>query len=353
MPTDPHRLRQVLKNLLSNAVKFTSQGEVSLRMDLSGSGWDPARRQLEEAESVIAIRVIDTGIGIRDDLQAAMFEAFAQADGTTAREYGGTGLGLSISRDLVGLLGGEIKLDSELGTGSTFTVYLPLGAAPSPTTNGHATNGHVPEAEIRTPMSPVPPPATPAEPLAVAVERSPVDPAPPPKAEVRSEGDEPFEQPGAGSRGPDDFYRGFAAGTVVLVVDDDFRNIFALTALLERGELDVVAAQSGAAALAVLQERDDIDLILMDIMMPVMDGYETMTAIRKLPAFSDLPIIAVTGKVVGSERERCIEAGASDYIPKPVNTVELLESLSKWFPVGAARAEGAGRPSGAPVVTAG
>ena len=119
----------------------------------------------------------------------------------------------------------------------------------------------------------------------------------------------------------------------MLVVDDDFRNIFALTALLERGGLDVVTAESGADALMVLERRPDIDLVLMDIMMPGMNGYETMEAIRLVPKFASLPIIAVTGKVVGGERERCLTAGASDYIPKPVDTAELLDALTRWFPV--------------------
>jgi CheY-like chemotaxis protein len=123
-------------------------------------------------------------------------------------------------------------------------------------------------------------------------------------------------------------------GATVLIVDDDFRNIFALTALLERGGLTVVAAQSGAAALAILDEREDVDIVLMDIMMPVMNGYETMTAIRSRPRFAALPIIAVTGKVVGGERERCIAGGASDYIPKPVDTAELLAALTLWLPAG-------------------
>ncbi len=119
--TDPSRLRQVLKNLLSNALKFTEQGSVSLKMERA------------EARAALAISVTDTGIGIEKELQSAMFEAFAQADGTTSREHGGTGLGLSISRDLVALLGGEIVLSSEPGQGSTFTIYFPLNAqAPAP-----------------------------------------------------------------------------------------------------------------------------------------------------------------------------------------------------------------------------
>ena len=108
------------------------------------------------------------------------------------------------------------------------------------------------------------------------------------------------------------------AGKKVLVVDDDFRNIFAVTVLLERGEIEVVSAESGEEAIAVLQRTPDIDLVLMDIMMPVMDGYATMRAIRKLPWPGPLVIIALTAKTGAGERERCIEAGATAYMSKPV-----------------------------------
>jgi CheY-like chemotaxis protein len=145
-------------------------------------------------------------------------------------------------------------------------------------------------------------------------------------------------------RSADTSYVGVFDGAVVLIVDDDFRNIFALTALLERGGVTVVAAQSGAAALAMLDGREDVDLVLMDIMMPVMNGYETMAAIRSRPRLAELPIIAVTGKVVGGERERCVAAGASDYIPKPVDTAELLSALTRWFPAAAAGVEAAKVP---------
>ena len=124
-----------------------------------------------------------------------------------------------------------------------------------------------------------------------------------------------------------------AAGSTVLVVDDDFRNIFALTALLERGGINVVAAESGADAITALEQKPEIELVLMDIMMPGMDGYETMAAIRKVPQLADLPILAVTGKVVSGERERCIAAGATDYIPKPVDTAELMAAVGKWITV--------------------
>ena len=288
MTTDPHRLRQVLKNLMSNAFKFTERGEVTLSLELSAGGWSPSRTRLVHADRVIAIAVSDTGIGIKEDLHTAMFEAFAQADGSTARKYGGTGLGLSISRNLIELLGGEITLTSELGQGSTFTVYLPLDAEPDAAEL-------IGSLTIGTP-----------EPAPVAVRSTP---------------------------GNDAFYNGAAAGVTALVVDDDFRNIFAMTALLERGQMNVYAAESGADALMVLEQQPDVDLVLMDIMMPGMNGYETMEAIRMRDHLAELPIIAVTGKVVGGERERCMAAGASGYIPKPVDTAELLDALSEWFPV--------------------
>jgi CheY-like chemotaxis protein len=317
--TDPLRLRQVLKNLLSNAFKFTEHGEVALRLELCRDGWSPGHDRLARAPSVIALSVRDTGIGITSELHATVFEAFAQADGSTARKYGGTGLGLSISRNLVDLLGGEIVLASEAGQGSTFTVYLPLEALAHQTGNGAAPSpAAVLSAHVRRVRDDsdgrAGPAAASVSPLLV---QAPRDPALGQPHEV------------AGHEG---FYRGAAAGLTVLIVDDDFRNIFALTALLERLALSVIAAEGGVDALAILDERTDIDLVLMDIMMPGMNGYETMEAIRERPALAELPVLAVTGKVVHGERARCLAAGASDYIPKPVDTAELLDALRDWLP---------------------
>jgi signal transduction histidine kinase/ActR/RegA family two-component response regulator/HAMP domain-containing protein len=301
MMTGPHRLRQVLTNLLSNAFKFTEDGGVTVRMDLAVGGWSPGHDGLARATSVIAISVQDTGIGIRKDLQSSIFEAFAQADGTTARRYGGTGLGLSISRNLIGLLGGEITLTSEPGAGSTFTVYLPL-ASPG-------------AARVPAPAaaSPVPVLASPGAAMPAAAVSRNGGPAPRAAAAV-------------------DLYKGVRPNATVLIVDDDFRNRFALTALLERGQLNVVEAAGGQAALDMLEERSDIDLVLMDIMMPAMNGYEAIAAIRGRSTHAAIPILAVTGKVVAGERDRCLAAGASGYIAKPVDAAELIEAVSLWIP---------------------
>jgi CheY-like chemotaxis protein len=128
------------------------------------------------------------------------------------------------------------------------------------------------------------------------------------------------------------------AGTRVLVVDDDFRNIFAMTALLERGNAIVTVAESGPDAIAILDDKPEIDIVLMDIMMPVMDGYATIRAIRAMESCKALPIIAVTGKVLAGERQRCLDAGANDYVSKPVDTGELMAAITPWLPELAAAA---------------
>ena len=298
--TDPQRLRQILTNLLGNAFKFTEQGEVRVRIAMADSGWSPESEALVNAASVVALSVSDTGIGVEEAHRERIFEAFAQGDGTTARRYGGTGLGLSISRELVGLLGGEITVASTPGSGSTFTVYLPSGAQ----------NGAVAAAPAS--LLPVPAPSG-----AIIAAPQPVN-----GSAALSVGRARSDPPGGDG----------LSRAKILVVDDDFRNIFAMTALLERCHIDVTAAESGAEALAALQRIPDTDVVLMDIMMPVMDGYDTIRAIRALHHLKSLPIIALTGKVMTGERQRCIDAGANDYVPKPVDTEELLSVLRPWLP---------------------
>jgi signal transduction histidine kinase/HAMP domain-containing protein/ActR/RegA family two-component response regulator len=296
--TDPQRLSQVLKNLLANAFKFTEHGGVHVEMRLAADGWSSQIETLEKAPSVIAVRVRDTGIGLNEEQQQRIFEAFAQADGSTGRLYGGTGLGLSISRSLVSLLGGEITLESMTGRGSTFTVYLPvrhLVEAESPKDSKSPTTG---QQNMR------------------------VLPGEPRIGRTHSNVDAP--QSGALDEHP-------FAGMKILIVDDDFRNIFALTALLERGGAYVVMAESGPDAIDLLKTVPGIDIALMDIMMPGMDGYATMHAIREVEEFRSLFIVAVTGKAVIGERQRCIDAGANAYLPKPVNTAELIDLITLSF----------------------
>lgn len=140
----------------------------------------------------------------------------------------------------------------------------------------------------------------------------------------------------------DRFYEGAAAGVTALIVEDDPRTAFALTALLQRGGMNVVGADCGLVALHTLDHRDDIAIILMDIMMPVMNGYQTMSAIRLRRQATELPIIAVTGKVASGERQRCLAAGASDYIAMPIDTAVLLTAISHCLLTAVAQ----GTPSG-------
>ncbi|MEJ5990335.1 HAMP domain-containing protein [Ramlibacter sp. PS3R-8] len=557
MESDPKRLQQILKNLLSNAVKFTSQGKVEVRVGLATSGWSADHRVLSKTQRVIAFAVQDTGIGVPQDKQRLIFEAFQQADAGTSRKYGGTGLGLAISRELAMLLGGEIKLHSVHGEGSTFTLYLPLnysGAdAPTLERNNKLAEGPsvitLPAARdeyIADDRDEI----VPGEPVMLVIEDDPhyarvllglardhgfkglvatkgvlalslarkfkpsaisldiflpdmlgwtvlnqlkLDPelrhipvqvismeeerqhglshgafaylvkdsttaglesafeklkaftVPRTKrllvvedneierdavVELLAHDDIEIVTAGLGDealgllrseqfdcvvldlrlpdmtgfelleqlhqnpelatvpvvvftgkdlsqreqarlnamaksivlkdvRSPErlldetalflhrvvtDLPAGMQAmlkrlhnsaevlhGRKVLVVDDDARNIFALTSVLENHEVEVLSATNGRHAIDIIKETPDLSMVLMDIMMPEMDGYETMREIRKDPAFRTLPILALTAKAMKGDREKCLEAGASDYISKPVNTDQLLSLMRVWL----------------------
>ncbi|HVR73832.1 MAG TPA: response regulator, partial [Planctomycetota bacterium] len=567
--TDAKRLQQILKNLLSNAFKFTERGGVTLVAAPAAGGWSSDHEALNRARSVVAFSVCDTGIGIPTEKQQIIFEAFHQADGSTSRKYGGTGLGLAISREISKLLGGEIRLTSAPGEGSTFTFYLPTsypykgGRKPQPGPVEPTQSTAPTVIEVRS-DSGVAEAVTFANPLGddadviesgdrvlLIVENDPgfamflVDMAHEYgfKAVVTARGaaalslarglkpdamtldinlpdidgwmvldrlkddtetrhipvhvitteeesarglrmgamgvlskpvktkdalDETFSRiraflepgrrnvlvveqdearlarlvewiggddvniEGVGARAnvlrilkdrhfdlvvaglqPSDS-KGFdlieelrellesrsvplivyteeelskkeevhlkrltqtaalkdvrsrerlidesslflhrvvermpperrevieklhEAGAVlaskkVLIVDDDIRNIFAMTSVLEPQQMQVLSAENGKDAIEVLSKTPDLDAVLMDIMMPDMDGYDTMRAIRKLPKFRTLPIIALTAKAMKGDREKCIEAGASDYISKPVDTAQLLAILRLWL----------------------
>ncbi|GGV28514.1 histidine kinase [Kitasatospora herbaricolor] len=347
--TDEQRLQQVLRNLLSNAVKFTDSGAVDLYIRPAGADVPQhVREQLLEAgaigdpdEELVAFSVSDTGIGIPGNKLREIFEAFKQADGGTSRKYGGTGLGLSISREIARLLGGEIHAESELGRGSTFTLYLPLRSeAPDPSVHERPTAPAVRASVGVTPVgTPVPVGENPAEHWAQevrelaeerrrgAVERR--------RAAAAEEGlprqqTEPAARPGAVAR-PDGRFDGRFDGEQVLIVDDDIRNVFALTSVLEQHGLTVLYAENGREGIEVLEQHEDVALVLMDIMMPEMDGYATTEAIRRMPQFSGLPIIALTAKAMKGDREKSIEAGATDHITKPVETDHLLTVMHHWL----------------------
>jgi CheY-like chemotaxis protein len=249
-------------------VKFTERGRVELRIE-TAAGKDPG------GDSSIVFSVADTGIGIGRDNLTSIFSAFQQADGTTSRRYGGTGLGLAICREVAARLGGEVTVHSELGLGSTFGVHLPLSQHGGSHSRTLASDGNV---------RPVP--------------------AAMPHEVLRSH--------------------------KVLVVDDDPRNSFVLTDVLEMHGMTVVQATDGRKAIAELS-AGDIDLVLMDVMMPQMDGYETTRAIRRMPQYTRLPVITVTARAMQGDREKSIDAGATDYITKPIDIEELLNCMERWL----------------------
>jgi signal transduction histidine kinase/DNA-binding response OmpR family regulator/HAMP domain-containing protein len=563
MFTDIKRMQQIIKNLLSNAFKFTHTGSVSFSVAPVNSGWSPENEDLERAGSVIAFSVTDTGIGISYDKQQIIFEAFQQADGSTSRKYGGTGLGLAISRELSKLLGGEIRLISAPGTGSTFSLYLPLSYSqrsarlprqtmlesvkkpievepiyaeevPLPAANeagddrndikpgdqtllivendlgfakvlleaarqqslkglvsGSAaaalsmikeyqpsvisldiflpdmqgwrildrlkadlSTRHIPVCVVSTDDSRdralnsgaigfitkpvasgevidqaigqlksyitrsrkkvalVMPPGRELDSVLTRLSQEEVDiVSTTDSAQVRSllaqeqidclvveagatelqpaDLIEVLEQKAVarqlpvvvyGSGGSDTLtqwkrrdgmfalrearsierlmdtiyfflHRSLAGlsaeeratieelhrssrvleGKKALIVDDDMRNIFALSTVLHDQGMQMVSANNGREAIRIVKEDPSIDIVLMDIMMPEMDGMTTMQEIRKLPEKKDLPIIAVTAKAMKGDREKCIEAGAWDYLSKPVDTVHLLAVLRGWL----------------------
>ncbi|MFJ9811684.1 HAMP domain-containing protein [Streptomyces sp. NPDC101158] len=285
LTTDEGRLRQVLRNLLSNALKFTDEGGVSLTIEHTPPDEIPAA--LRDRRPVLAFRVADTGVGIPADRLRHIFDAFQQGDGTTAREYGGTGLGLSISREVAALLGGTIEVESTPGEGSRFTFHIPeQPAARAPGTAGAPEDRTAPEG------------------AATAVDTL--------RAEPPAVADSPAPE---------------KTGATVLVVDDDVRNVFALTEVLETNGLRVLTADGGRRAVELLAGNADVRLVLMDVMMAGMDGYQAIEEIRRLPGRSELPIVVVTAKAMPDDRAHALEAGADDYLAKPVDEAELMAKI--------------------------
>lgn len=274
--SDPQRIMQVMSNLLANAIKFTDQGSITLKV--AGIG------HASQGYEWISIAVTDTGIGIPAGKQELIFEAFRQADGTTSRKYGGTGLGLSISRNIAELLGGTIQVHSEEGQGSTFTLLLP-----------HDQD------------------ARPSSPLVFN------------KIEAASG----LQLPSAAAT-DEELEEGLADRTV-LVVDDDIRSVYALTAALEAKRMTVLFAEEGYGALKQLSQHPEIDLVLMDLDMPELDGLAAIRELRSRPEHQHLPVIVVTAKGADAYYEPSMEAGASDFLSKPMQPEQLYEKIYYWL----------------------
>ncbi|WP_281425116.1 CHASE3 domain-containing protein [Paenibacillus tritici] len=292
--TDEMRMHQILRNLLSNAFKFTEQGSVSVEIAKLDSYEDS---NYTMREPVLAFAVKDTGIGISAENRELIFEAFRQADGTTARKFGGTGLGLSISLQLARLLGGHISLESEEGTGSTFTLYLPCRELDSEEEPIHV-----------------------AELPQTAAGREQAMPA------------DTYTQPSSSRDSLFEKEYAKLQGRTVLIVDDDMRNIYALQKGLEPYGMIIMTAQTGYECLQVVREQADVDIVLLDIMMPMLDGYDTLSIIREEMHLTDLPILAISAKTMKEDRERCLAAGATDFLSKPVMMQDVVTRMCRWLP---------------------
>ncbi|WP_343961272.1 ATP-binding protein, partial [Pseudonocardia alaniniphila] len=295
--SDAQRLQQILRNLLANAVKFTDSGFVELSIGVAPPGTLHGVPALDAAHTVIAFSVRDTGIGIPNAKLDMIFEAFQQADGTTSRKYGGTGLGLSISKELARMLGGRIEVTSEVEEGSVFTLLLPDELPPVTAAAARMMPRRVPD------MPALERPASAGQPIL----------RPP-------SGDGPV----GGRPTPE------LAGVTVLIVDDDVRNVFALTSALELHGLTVLYADNGSDGIRLLTQHPEVDVVLMDAMMPDIDGNETTRRIRTLPQGRDLPVVFLTAKAMPGDRESSLAAGATEYVTKPVDLDALLSLMAEW-----------------------
>jgi CheY-like chemotaxis protein len=265
---DPGRLRQILLNLLSNAVKFTEDGLIHILV--------VEQERTADNQSVVRFTVSDTGVGVAPEARDTLFQSFSQAEPSTSRRFGGTGLGLAISKSLAELMGGTIGFENGVTRGSRFwfTVKLPISRSSQPSAmQGLGALQHA---------------------VANTNDNTP-------------------------SRGR------------VLVAEDNPINQRVAGILLSKLGYTPDLAGDGRQALEKLQQQD-YDIVLMDCQMPVMDGFEAAAAIRALPSGrARIPIIAVTANVLAGQREKCLEAGMNDYIPKPINRDVLENAIQKYL----------------------
>jgi CheY-like chemotaxis protein len=264
-----------LTNMISNAIKFTEKGDIAVSVALASKPQEPL---------LLRFAVSDTGLGMTKAQLAGLFQSYMQADVSIARQFGGTGLGLSISRELVELMGGRIWAESKPSQGSTFSFELPftlvatLNSAQAPDVS--QVNGVSPSADDTALMS--------------------------------------------------------LRGARILLVEDNSSGQLVAVALLKQAQLDVTVAHNGQQALDRLAQGA-FDCVLMDLDMPVMDGYEATTQIRANPAWAALPVLALSASVLPEDRARAARAGVNGHIAKPLLTHDLMAALLQWVPVGRLR----------------
>jgi HAMP domain-containing protein/signal transduction histidine kinase/CheY-like chemotaxis protein len=323
MLTDAKRLQQIIKNLLSNAFKFTHHGGVSLSVHPAQGGWTSDHEDLNRATHVLAFEVADTGIGISTDKQQIIFEAFQQADGSTSRKYGGTGLGLAISRELSRLLGGEIRLASNMGVGSTFTLFIP---------QVYNTPRTPRKSQVIVPVAVVAPDEASSElrkrlpvrsrnapPLRKADgrlvrSRQPLPAAPPPEMELTNEADDDRDVIQPGDR-------------VLLIVENDagFAR-FLLEVAREQGMKGLVASR-GAAALALAREYNP-QAITLDIFLPDIEGWRVLERLKSNLTTRHLPVCVVS---TDDARRRALASGAIAFLAKPIQSRDVLDKMLRYL----------------------
>jgi TMAO reductase system sensor TorS len=277
---DPMRLRQVLINFVGNAIKFTDAGKVLVRV-----------RTIAK-DGLLRFEVIDTGIGISEEAQAHIFNAFSQADSFTTRKYGGTGLGLAICRQLATLMGGEIGVHSKPNHGSTFWFEVRL----EPAAEAAQTQTRVPRLNVAAPVDELPVDEPPAEPAKLAS-------------------------------------AGRVAGPKILLAEDNPVNREVAVGMLESLGCMAHAAENGLLALEAMNKAA-YDAVLMDCQMPVMDGLTAAGEIRRREqtcGAARVPIIALTANAMEGDRERCLAAGMDDFLSKPFSQQQLATLLRRWL----------------------
>ena len=278
---DPLRLGQILANLLSNAVKFTERGEIVIAVDIE---------KCDTKEAIVKFAVRDTGIGMSEDTVQTLFQPFTQADGSTTRKYGGTGLGLTICRKLVQMMGGEIQVESAPGKGSSFIFTVRFGLLPEAAVSCLAQS--FPDSTGNTETAP---------------------------------------EKCATTKPPQHAGTVILEGMRVLLVEDHPINQIVAREILEKAGVQVYIAVNGLEAVEALTNFGiQCDAVLMDLQMPVMDGYEATRIIRRDERHRALPIIAMTAHAMVDEQQKCLDAGMNEHLAKPIDPDQLLTVLHKW-----------------------